>query len=271
MKVIKSPDVCRKLIFNLKKKGKRISFVPTMGALHEGHLSLIRAARKAGDVLVVSIFVNPAQFGPKEDYRQYPRPFLKDKKLVKQHGVDIIFCPTPARMYPEGHSTYVIEEKLSKCMCGRTRPGHFRGVTTIVLKLFNIVQPDVVFFGQKDAQQAVIIKRMVRDLNLPLHIKILPIVRESDGLALSSRNQYLSVKERSQALCLRQALRLVRQTRNLNKGRNLIKKNKSVKVEYLVAVDRKTLQPVKKIGRGTLLAVAARVGKTRLIDNLIVN
>lgn len=270
MRVIKVPAQLQKIILNAKRKGETVSFVPTMGALHGGHLSLLQAARKAGDILVVSIFVNPAQFGPKEDYRQYPRPFLNDKKLARLYGVDIIFCPTPAQMYPRGYSTYVVEEKLTRVMCGRSRPGHFRGVTTVVLKLFNIVQPDIAFFGQKDAQQAIIIKRMVQDLAVPVQINILPIVRDDDGLALSSRNKLLSARERCQALCLIRALKLVRQTKNLNKGRNLIKKNKMVKLEYFMAVDSKTLRPVRKIGKGTLLVLAARVGKTRLIDNLIV-
>lgn len=245
MKLISSPARIQKLISEAKRKGKKITFVPTMGALHEGHLSLIRAARKKGDMLVVSIFVNPAQFGPQEDYKRYPRPFSRDKKMAEECGVDILFRPKVKEMYPEGYSTYVAEERLSKVMCGKSRPGHFRGVTTVVLKLFNIVQPDIAFFGQKDYQQALIIKRMVKDLNLPIKIEVLPIVREKDGLAISSRNRYLSKQERENI------------------------KDK-IKLVYFVVVDKDTLEPIKQIKKGkTLIALAARVGKTRLIDNIL--
>ena len=241
-----------------------------MGALHQGHISLIKAARKAGDILVISIFVNPTQFGPKEDYKKYPRPFNKDKKLAEQYGVDIIFYPPPNEMYPKDYSTYVSEEKLSKVMCGKARPGHFGGVTTIVLKLFNIVQPDIVFFGQKDFQQATVIRKIVRDLNLPVKIKILPIIRTKDGLALSSRNKYLSHKERKEALNLYKSLQIAAKTKSLAKGRAYIKQYKQIKLDYFVAVNKDTLAPVKKNKKGTLMAIAARIGKTRLIDNIVV-
>lgn len=246
MKLVSSISNLQKFILEAKRKGKKITFVPTMGALHKGHLSLIRAARKKGDILVVSIFVNPAQFGPKEDYKRYPRPFSRDKRLAERCGVDILFRPKVKEMYPQGYSTYVTEERLSKLMCGKSRPDHFRGVTTVVLKLFNIVQPDIALFGQKDYQQALIIKRMVKDLNLPVKIEILPIVREKEGLPISSRNQYLSEEEKKRI-------------------RDIIK------IDYLVVVDKDTLQPIKRIKKGkTLIAVAARVGKTRLIDNVLI-
>lgn len=260
MKLISNISSLQKFIIAEKRKGKIITFVPTMGALHQGHLSLIKKARKEGDILVVSIFVNPTQFGPKEDYEKYPRPFYRDKKLAEKNGVDILFCPKAGEMYPESYSSYVIEESLSKVMCGRRRPGHFRGVTTVVLKLFNIVQPDIAFFGQKDYQQALIVKRMVKDLNLPIKIKVLPIIREKDGLALSSRNQYLSKGQRKEALSLYKMLK---------KGERI--KDKDVKIEYFVIVDKDTLSPLGKIKKGkTLIAVAAKIGKTRLIDNVLI-
>lgn len=254
MILIRSVHKLQKLIYKEKHKGKRISFVPTMGALHDGHLSLVRAARKAGDILVVSIFVNPIQFGPKEDYKRYPRPFSRDRKLLEENKVDILFHPRVEDMYPKDYSTYVVEEKLSNTMCGLSRPGHFKGVCTVVLKLFNIVQPDIAFFGQKDYQQALIIKRMVRDLNLPIKIKIMPTVREPDGLAMSSRNQYLSPEERKRAVLL---------YKSLLAGRPL----KGFKLDYFVKVDKDTLQPSKK---PTLLAIAGWIGKTRLIDNILI-
>ena len=260
MKSISSITNLQRLISEAKRKGKKITFVPTMGALHDGHLSLIRAARERGDILVISIFVNPTQFGPREDYKRYPRPFSRDKKLAAECGVDILFHPKNKEMYPEGYSTYVTEEKLSKVMCGKFRPGHFRGVTTVVLKLFNIVQPDIAFFGQKDYQQALIIKRMVKDLNLPIKIEILPIVRDKDGVAISSRNQYLSNEERKKAALLHQMVKKRKRMRD-----------KSIKIEYFVMVDKDTLKPLHQMKKcKTLIAIAARVGKTRLIDNITI-
>lgn len=247
-------------ISKLRKQGKRIAFVPTMGALHAGHISLIRAAKKAGGAVVVSIFVNPLQFGPKEDYKKYPRIIKEDKEILSKEKVDILFIPSALEMYPEGYSTYVTEKNLSKVMCGASRPGHFAGVATVVLKLFNIVKPDIVFFGQKDYQQAAIIKKIIRDLNLDINLVIVPTVREKDGLAMSSRNRYLSNAERTRALGLYKAL----------KTKKLAKKINGIRLDYFVAVDKETLEPVKKIKKGTLLAIAGRVGKTRLIDNVIV-
>jgi pantoate--beta-alanine ligase len=257
---IKNIHKIQKIIQEIKKSGKTISFVPTMGALHDGHVSLIRAAKKTGDIVVVSIFVNPLQFGPKEDLKKYPRQISQDKKILKREGVEILFCPSWEEMYPNSYSTYVVEEDLSKTMCGEKRPGHFRGVVTIVLKLFNIIQPDTAIFGQKDYQQYLVIKKMVKDLNLPVKIQVMPIVREPDGLAMSSRNRYLSRQEREKALSLYKTL----------KNRKITKKIDGVKLEYFVAVDKNTLKPVKKIKRGTVIAIAGHVGKTRLIDNIIV-
>lgn len=247
----------QKIIAVIKKQGRKISFVPTMGALHEGHMSLVMAAHRKGRIVVVSIFVNPTQFGPNEDFKKYPRPFKKDEKMLEDAGVDILFCPKAKDIYPEGYSTYVNEKRLSDKMCGISRPGHFNGVTTIVLKLFNIVQPDTAFFGQKDYQQALIIKKMVKDLNIQVKIEVMPTVRESDGLAMSSRNQYLSHAGRKKAVLLYQSL---------------IKRKpvKGFKLDYFVKVNKDTLEPVKRIKKGTLLAIAGWIDKTRLIDNIIV-
>ena len=260
MKLINKISHLQKLISKEKSNGKKIVFIPTMGALHKGHISLIKKARKKGDILVVSIFVNPTQFGPKEDYKKYPRTFNKDKNIAEQYGVDILFNPKLQEMYPKKYSTYVEEEELSKVMCGRSRPGHFRGVITVVLKLFNIVQPDIAFFGQKDYQQALTIKRMVKDLNMLVKVEILPIIRDKNRLALSSRNKYLSKKEYEKALLLQEMLK-----------KHKVIKDKRIKIDYFVVVDKNTLKPLKRIKKGkTIIAVAARVGKTRLIDNILI-
>jgi pantoate--beta-alanine ligase len=206
MEIIKSPKKMQERALGLKAESKTISCVPTMGFLHEGHLSLIRSARTAADILVVTIFVNPAQFGPTEDLSSYPRDLERDIALCEKEGVDVVFTPGTADIYPEGYSTYIEETKLSKGLCGATRPGHFRGVATVVAKLFNIVQPDSSFFGRKDYQQLCVIKKMVKDLNIPIRIIGCPIVREEDGLAMSSRNKNLTPEQRKEALCLRQAL-----------------------------------------------------------------
>ena len=223
MKIIRGIIPMQKLCGRLKAEGRKIGFVPTMGALHEGHLALIRKARKENDTLVVSIFVNPAQFGPKEDFKRYPRSLTRDSLLCKKCGVDIIFSPAVSSIYPKGYRTYVRVEGLSEVLCGAFRKGHFRGVATVVAKLFNIVQPDRAYFGQKDAQQCVIIKKMCRDLNMPLDIKVLPTVRGPGGLALSSRNAYLSPEERKDALVLFQAL---------SKAKELIKKRYPGRICY---------------------------------------
>lgn len=252
--------------------------VPTMGALHEGHLSLIRAARAASDVVVASIFVNPTQFGPNEDLAKYPRSFEHDRELLERGSVDFLFAPEVEEMYPAGTLTSVTVEEMSEKLDGRSRPGHFRGVTTVVAKLFHIVEPDLALFGQKDAAQLAIIRRMVCDLDLPVDIVACPIVREPDGLAMSSRNAYLNADQRKQALVLRRSLGRVEQladagerdaARLLEAGREELSREPAVRLDYFEIVNPDTLDPVKDISGSTLAAVAAYVGNTRLIDNVL--
>jgi len=257
-----------------------IVFVPTMGALHRGHTTLIDRARKlAGSkgTVVVSIFVNPTQFGPKEDFSRYPRPFAADKKLCAEHGVDVIFHPSAAEIYPEGFSTYVEETEVSKSLCGVSRPGHFRGVCTVVNQLFQIVRPQVAVFGLKDFQQCAVIRRMVRDLHLPVRIVGVETVREPDGLALSSRNQYLSPEERAQAPILRAALLAARkawqdgETNPARLRQRVVKKIGTAslaRIDYVEVADADSLHPIKRADRNTVMALAVFFGKTRLIDNL---
>ena len=259
--------------------GKTIGFVPTMGYLHRGHLSLVEQCKKENDVTVVSIFVNPKQFGPGEDFNIYPRDMARDLKLLEELEVDIVFSPSLAEIYPAGYSTYVDVAKLGDVLCGNSRPGHFRGVATIVLKLFNIVEPARAYFGQKDAQQAVVIKKMVNDLNLDVVIRIMPIVRDPDGLALSSRNVYLSREERAAALCMPAALQKVRAKildglRDVSVVKDMLQremnKDPLIKVDYLEAVSLDGLEKLEVIDmHNTLVAAAIWVGKTRLIDNFI--
>lgn len=279
MRIIRRPAEMQAVSRKYRNKAKSIGFVPTMGALHEGHLSLIRHARKENDITVVSIFVNPAQFGPKEDFKRYPRPINKDIFLCKKEGVDIIFHPDVKMMYPGDFKTYVTVEGLSGVLCGKSRPGHFRGMATVVIKLFNIVSPDAAYFGQKDAQQTVIIKKMACDLNIPIKIKVIPTLRQKDGLALSSRNLYLSKGERADAFVLYDSLNSakelidsgIRDTDKIIKNmRRLICEKNTAKIDYLSIVDLDTLEPVKKITGNTLIALAVWIGKTRLIDNIIV-
>ena len=271
----------REIVKKAKKKGKLIGFIPTMGALHEGHLSLVRRARKECDFVVVSIFVNPTQFGAGEDLHTYPRDFKKDKNLLKKEGVNLVFYPKVSTMYPKDFSTYVEEVSLSKYLCGKFRPGHFRGVCTVVVKLFNIVTPDIAYFGQKDFQQAQIIKRMVRDLNFPIKIKILPIIREKDGLAMSSRNSYLSPYQRKVAPYLYKSLILAKElilkkryspSKIRKEVKKVIKENiPYAKIDYVEIVSPTTLRRIKKIDKGEILvAVAVYLGKARLIDNILV-
>jgi len=269
-----TPAVCRAT----RQMGKRIGLVPTMGALHEGHLSLVRAAKAKCDVVAVSIFVNPTQFGPTEDFAKYPHTVERDCQLLEKEGVDIVFAPSAEAMYPNGEVTWVTVEGLSEKLDGKSRPGHFRGVTTVVAKLFHIIEPDIAFFGQKDAAQLAVIRRMVRDLNFPVEIVACPIVREPDGLALSSRNVYLSGEERQQSLVLRRSLRCVEEefqtgqknTRTLlTEGRKIFNQEPRVRLDYFEIVDPDTLDPVEEILRPTLVAVAAYVGTTRLIDNTL--
>jgi pantoate--beta-alanine ligase len=262
------------------QEDKRLGFVPTMGALHEGHLSLVRAARAQCDAVAISIFVNPTQFGPKEDLSRYPRPFERDCELLQKEGVELLFAPPAEEMYPAGAVTYVTVEGLSEKLCGRSRPGHFRGVTTVVAKLFHIIEPDVAFFGQKDAAQATIIRRMVRDLNLPVEIVVCPIVREPDGLAMSSRNAYLDTQQRKSALVLYRSLTEVqklfdRGERNASRliaaGKQVFAQEPSVRLDYFEIVHLDTLEAISEVHGPALVAVAAFVGNTRLIDNVVLN
>lgn len=278
LKLFRSPTKMQKFCLELRERGKRIGFVPTMGYFHEGHLSLMRKARLENDIVVVSIFVNPIQFGPREDFERYPRDFRRDCKLAEQVGVDVIFYPSINAIYPQGYATFVEVERLTDVLCGRSRPGHFRGVTTICTKLFNIVLPHTAYFGQKDAQQAIIIKRMVKDLNMPLKIKILPIIREKDGLAMSSRNVYLNEEERKQALVLNKSLTYAKKMfkqgikdakKIKDKVRKMIAEKPLACIDYVEIVDLEELKPVKEIKKPSLLALACWFGKARLIDNII--
>ncbi|MFH0839577.1 MAG: pantoate--beta-alanine ligase [Candidatus Omnitrophota bacterium] len=279
MKIITDPAKMRKFIANEKARGRKIGFVPTMGCLHQGHLALIRRAKRENDIVVMSIFVNPAQFAPGEDYARYPRDFKKDARMAKKEGINAIFHPAVKSMYLPGYSTYINVEKLSDHLCGRRRPGHFRGVATIVAKLFNIIPADNAYFGQKDAQQAVIIKKMAEDLNIPVEIKTIPTVREKDGLAMSSRNTYLNKKERYEATALFKSLALAkkmmghgeRRSRKIMKAiRYFVNKNSSARIDYVSAVDLGSLKEIKALKGQVLIAIAAYFGKTRLIDNIIV-
>jgi pantoate--beta-alanine ligase len=269
------PDV-RAVCHNLRSNDKRLGLVPTMGALHEGHLSLVRAARAQCDAVAVSIFVNPTQFGPTEDLSKYPRQFERDRRLLENEGVDILFAPAVEEIYPGGVS-WVVVNGLSEKLDGRSRPGHFRGVTTIVAKLLHIIEPSAAFFGQKDAAQLAVIRRMVRDLNFPVEIIGCPIVREPDGLAMSSRNVYLSPEERSRALVLQRALNEVQKqflagersaAKLITAAKQVLAREPKVALDYFEVVDPETLDPVEYISQKVLIAVAANVGSTRLIDNL---
>jgi pantoate--beta-alanine ligase len=261
-----------------RRTGLRLGLVPTMGALHEGHLSLIRAAKASCQVVAASIFVNPTQFGPNEDLAKYPRPLEHDRELLENEGVDLLFAPPVDEMYPSGTPTWVTVEDLSDKLDGRSRPGHFRGVTTIVTKLFHAVEPDAAFFGQKDAAQAAIIRRMVRDLNFPVEIVICPIVREPDGLAMSSRNIYLDLQQRKEALVLQRSLMQVKQmdgageynaARLIVAAKEVFVTEPAVRLDYFEIVDPDSLDPVHDVSKGALVAVAAFVGTTRLIDNIL--
>jgi len=261
-----------------RREGKRLGFVPTMGALHDGHLSLVRAAKAQCDIVAASIFVNPTQFGPNEDFSKYPRTFERDCELFKKEGVDLLFAPPVEEMYPAGAVTYVTVEGMSDRLCGKSRPGHFRGVTTVVSKLFNIVEPDVSFFGQKDAAQVAIIRRIVCDLNIPVEIAVCPIVREPDGLAMSSRNTYLDSEQRKAALVLHRSLqeveRLFKSGRTsvselIEQGKKVFTNVPSVRLDYLEIVDPDNLEALDRIEKRALVTVAAYLDKTRLIDNLV--
>lgn len=278
MEILRKIGEVREYVAGQRALGARIGLVPTMGYFHDGHLELMRRARATGHVVVVSIFVNPTQFGPGEDFERYPRDLDRDKQMALAEGVSALFIPAVDEMYPQGYGTYVQVEGVSEGLCGTSRPGHFRGVATVVCKLFNIVQPDVAFFGQKDYQQVMVIKKMVADLNLPVTIEVVPTVREADGLAMSSRNTYLSPEERRQALALYQALR---------QGERLIKSGErraaaveailreglqqpGVRLDYAEVRRARDLARVEVIEDDVVLLVAAWVGQTRLIDNLVV-
>lgn len=278
MKICATISEARSSCDAVRVQQKRLGLVPTMGALHEGHLSLIRAAKTQCDAVAASIFVNPTQFGPTEDLSKYPRQFDRDCQLLEKEGVDILFAPPVEEMYPPGAVTWVQVEGLSDKLDGRSRPGHFRGVTTVVAKLFHIIEPAASFFGQKDAAQLAVIRRMVRDLNFPVEIIACPIVREPDGLAMSSRNAYLSREERVRALVLQRSLQEIRKRfqageRNaanlISAGKEVFSCEPQVVLDYFEIVDPDTLDPLETISRKILIAVAAHVGPTRLIDNLI--
>jgi pantoate--beta-alanine ligase len=278
MRIATTTEAARAACRAARRAGQRIGLVPTMGALHEGHLSLVREAKAQSDFVAVSIFVNPLQFAPTEDLARYPRNFECDRDLLQQEGVDLIFAPSVSEMYPTTAVTYVNVEGLSERLDGQSRPGHFRGVTTVVSKLFHIVEPDIAVFGQKDAAQLAIIRRMVRDLNMPVEILVGPIVREPDGLAMSSRNAYLDPAQRKQGLVLSRALKCVQKSfekgerssaKLIAAGRKVFDQEPGVRLDYFSVVDPDSLEPVEHVTRESLVAVAAYVGTTRLIDNIV--
>jgi len=280
MEIVSGLAQMRQISQDWRTQGQRIALVPTMGYFHDGHLSLMRYGREAAAKLVVSLFVNPAQFGPHEDLATYPRDLERDAGLARKVGVDVLYTPEPAAMYPPGYQTYVTVEELSRGLCGASRPGHFRGVATVVLKLLNQVQPDVAVFGEKDYQQLQVIRRLVADLNVPVEIVGRPIVREADGLAMSSRNTYLSPEERAAALCLFRALKAARElalsgakSREsiLEAVKGIITATPHTDIDYLALVHPETLQEVNTIEKEACLALAVKVGKTRLIDNTLLS
>ncbi|MBN1224596.1 MAG: pantoate--beta-alanine ligase [Candidatus Aminicenantes bacterium] len=279
METIQKIGKMRAAVREVKSQGKSIGFVPTMGYLHEGHLSLVRESLNRTDVTVVSIFVNPTQFGPKEDFRDYPRDRIRDSEILERLGVDYVFCPNQEEMYPPGYKTYVEVHDLQDKLCGRSREGHFRGVSTVVLKLFAIVQPDNAYFGQKDAQQAIILKRMVEDLDSEVRIEVLPIVREPDGLAMSSRNVYLDSGQRRAALCLFRSLQEAekmtargecRASKIIGRIKDIIQAEPLAKIDYVAVVDSATLVSLEDIHDQALVALAVYIGKVRLIDNTLI-
>jgi len=276
MEIISDLKQMQRLCSDLRREGRRIAFVPTMGYLHEGHLSLLREGRERGDVLVLSIFVNPTQFGPNEDLAAYPRDLQRDLDMARSVGVDLVWTPPPQQVYPEGYATYVNVEGLTEVLCGASRPDHFRGVTTVVCKLFNVVQPNVALFGQKDFQQLAVIRRMTIDLNLPVEVVGMPIVREADGLAMSSRNVYLSSEHRQQALVLSRAISAGRKMARggmrdcseiLAALRSMIDEQHDARIDYLQICHQLTLREQAQVDDDSVLLMAVYVGKTRLIDN----
>ncbi len=278
MDIIRDPVAMQRTARAWQRAGRRIGFVPTMGYLHPGHLSLVERARRSADLVVLSLFVNPTQFGPTEDFGRYPRDFARDEALCREAGVHTLFAPETAQMYAPDASIRVVEDRLSAGLCGASRPTHFAGVVTVVSKLFNLVLPDVAVFGAKDAQQVRVIRRLVRDLNFPVDIVEAPTVREPDGLAMSSRNVLLTPEERPQALCLRRALDLAERLyaggerdadRLIREMKKLIEHQPAARVDYVQVADNETLEPVIWIERPVLVALAVRFSKTRLIDNTV--
>jgi len=280
MRILRTPDEMHAACAQRKREGKRIGLVPTMGALHEGHLSLVRAARAQCDVVAASIFVNPLQFGPTEDLAKYPRQFERDRELLDAEGCELLFAPKAKDMYPPGATTFVEVAGLSERLDGQSRPGHFRGVTTVVSKLFHVVEPDAAFFGQKDAAQVAIIRKMIANQNFPVRIVVCPIVREKDGLAMSSRNAYLDPLQRKQATVLHRALMRVQAladtgersaARLVEAGKQVIAEEPGARLDYFEAVSPDTLEPVADISGEALIAVAAWIATTRLIDNVVLH
>ena len=280
MRLISTVTEMQAICRELRRSGKSLGFVPTMGALHEGHLSLVRAARAHNQVVAASIFVNPLQFGPNEDFSKYPRAIERDKGLLVAEKVDLLFAPSSEEMYPKGAVTEVYVAGLSEKLDGNSRPGHFKGVTTVVAKLFEIVRPDRAYFGQKDAAQVAVLRKMVHDLNMDIELIVCPIVRDRDGLAMSSRNAYLTVEQRKQALVLNRALMRVQAMADRGEknaaalreaGKQVIGEEPGARLDYFEIVDANTLESVEDIAKGALVAVAAYVGTTRLIDNLVLH
>lgn len=278
MEIIRTAKEMKEFSYRSRQAGKTIAFVPTMGYFHEGHLSLMREARTRGDLVIVSLFVNPTQFGPKEDFKNYPRDFERDKKMAEGVGVDILFAPEASDMYPPDHQTVVRVEKVTQNLCGRSRPTHFQGVTTVVSMLFEIVMPHVAIFGQKDYQQLVAIQQMARDLHMSVEVLGMPTVREADGLAMSSRNTYLSPDERKAALSLHRSLQRASQLlqkgerkadRILREMNEILRSEPLVRIDYVQICDARTLQDVERVEGDVVVALAAYLGKTRLIDNLV--
>jgi len=279
MKVIESVKEMQNISLDIKKSGKSIGFVPTMGALHEGHISLVKTAHNENDIIITSIFVNPTQFGPNEDFSKYPRTFESDSRMLENEGNSFLFFPSAAEMYPLGYETFVEETSLPNHLCGITRPGHFKGVTTVVLKLFNITMPDSAYFGQKDYQQSIIIKKMVCDLNINVNIRVLPIIREMDGLAMSSRNKYLSPEERASASVLYKSIKSAktlfsggeRNAKTISENIIRIVTNEAPmsRFDYVRIVDPASLEERQSVRKGDVITLAVYFGKTRLIDNCI--
>lgn len=280
MKIAKTIEDIRMIVSEAGSLGSKIGFIPTMGALHAGHISLIKKATQQTDFVVVSIFVNPTQFGPNEDVDKYPRPFDADIEICKTNGVNAVFAPSAAEMYPQKNLTWVTVEKLSEPLCGKSRPTHFRGVATVCMKLFNIIQPDVAFFGQKDAQQVIIIKRMITDLNMPMRIIVCPIVREEDGLAMSSRNKYLNAKQRKDApllyASLQEAELLISGGKResafiIEQMKKILNISSQIEIDYISILDEDSLEEIEEIKGKVLIALALKLGPARLIDNILLD